>query len=245
MVSWSAGCLTRQRTDSHTQQSHLRCHKHKAVFQGTLDTKTLGGAGFASQRTVDDLQLDLSKYDGMRLVLDAAGSDQRKYTFILKDSILPRNPDNGREQSTISWEFDFEVPKASPTQTLRTAVEVFIPWQRFRATYRGKEKKGVQGPKLSEIKRLSIMMRRYCTRCHREMWSADMMHSFFDTQHGDFQLTLLEIGASSAERAPMTDPAPVDASLTSFVSLEKTPVEEQVTQKSSMWHWLLGRCGRL
>jgi hypothetical protein len=130
------------------------------VFHGHLDTKTLGGAGFASQRTVNDLSLDLSEYDGICLLLDASRSDQKRYTFILKDDILPQNPDNGREQSTISWEYDFVVPKASPEQSQPTAVEVFVPWHDFKATYRGKEKKGVQGPRLTEIKRMSIMMRR-------------------------------------------------------------------------------------
>lgn len=93
-------------------------------------------------------------------MLDAAGSDEKKYTLILKDSILPRNPDTGREQSTISWEFDFEVPKASPDQSQESPVELFVPWHHFTATYRGREKKGAPGPNLSDIKRLSIMMRR-------------------------------------------------------------------------------------
>ena len=143
-----------------TQQSHLHCNRHGAVFSGHLDTQTLGGAGFASQRTVKDLQLDLSQYQGICLILDASNSDEKKYTFIIKDEILPRNPENGREQSTISWEYDFEVPKASSDRSQPTAVEVFVPWRSFKATYRGKERKGVQGPDLKNIKRLSIMMRR-------------------------------------------------------------------------------------
>lgn len=125
-----------------------------------MDTQTLGGAGFASQRTAGELRLDLSGYDGIQLVLDAVESDEKEYTLILKDSILPRNPDTGREQSTISWEFDFEVPKASPDQSQESTAELFVPWHLFTATYRGKEKKGVPGPNLSSIKRMSVMMRR-------------------------------------------------------------------------------------
>jgi hypothetical protein len=141
-------------------QSYLDCYEDHAVFRGKLDTKTLGGAGFASQRTVGELSLDLSKFDGIYLALNSVKSDQKKYTFILKDEVLPRNLSSGREQSTISWEFDFEVPKASTAQSQPTAVGVFIPWRRFKATYRGKEKKDVKGPDLCSIKRVSIMMRR-------------------------------------------------------------------------------------
>ncbi|ETN46516.1 uncharacterized protein HMPREF1541_00701 [Cyphellophora europaea CBS 101466] len=138
-------------------------HKHRATFHGNLDTQTLGGAGFASHRTVEPLHLDLSDYDGLELVLDPTVSDNRKYTFIFKDEILPRNPLNGREQSTLSWEFDFEVPKASTCGSQEHAVTLFVPWQRFTATYRGKPKKDAKGPDLSKIERLSIMMRRLST----------------------------------------------------------------------------------
>jgi hypothetical protein len=45
-----------------------------AKFHGTLDIKTLGGAGFASQRTAgEDWSWDLSMYDGISM--DVASSD--------------------------------------------------------------------------------------------------------------------------------------------------------------------------
>lgn len=51
-------------------ESHLEIKSSASVakFKGTLDIKTLGGAGFASQRTTgDERSWDLSKYDGIEL----------------------------------------------------------------------------------------------------------------------------------------------------------------------------------
>ena len=95
-----------------------------ARFHGNLDIKTLGGAGFASQRTTtEDTTWDLSDYDGIKL--DLGKSDGKRYTFILKDELLARNPDNGREQATISYEYDFAV---SEDAAQAEASFVFIPW---------------------------------------------------------------------------------------------------------------------
>lgn len=51
-------------------QSYIQVSEDKkiATFTGTLDIKTLGGAGFASQRTTgEDRRWDLSKYAGIEL----------------------------------------------------------------------------------------------------------------------------------------------------------------------------------
>ena len=128
------------------------------MFEGFLDIKTLGGAGFASQRTTgDDRNWDLSSYDGITLVFGKA--DTKKYTFIIKDEILPPSSE-GREQSTISYEYDFEIA-TSDLSTDKTTI--FIPWNGLSATYRGREK--ADAPKLDtkNIKRFSVMMRRYAT----------------------------------------------------------------------------------
>jgi Complex I intermediate-associated protein 30 (CIA30) len=47
-----------------------------ATFNGTLDINTLGGAGFASQRTTGEDRLwDLSPYDGIEIeILNADGA---------------------------------------------------------------------------------------------------------------------------------------------------------------------------
>lgn len=131
--------------------------KSHAVFYGNLDYETLGAAGFASQRTAgDDQSWNLSDYDGISLSVTDA--DDKKYTFIIKDEILPPSP-GGREQSTISYEYDFQVPKT----TTKEPTVIFIPWSELKATYRGKEKE--DAPKLNSrnVKRFSIMMRRYVT----------------------------------------------------------------------------------
>jgi hypothetical protein len=84
-------------------QSYLDISGTTATFHGNLDIKTLGGAGFASQRTVTDSQVwDLSAYDGVHLSLGK--SDGKKYTFVIKDEVLPVD-EGGRETSTVSWEY--------------------------------------------------------------------------------------------------------------------------------------------
>lgn len=90
----------------------------------------------------------MSGYDGLELVIDHA--DNKLYTLTLKDEILPKRPD-GREQSTLSWEFDF---RSKEQKT------IFVKWSDFRPTYRGKEKKGVEPLDLKNVKRFGIMVRR-------------------------------------------------------------------------------------
>ncbi|KAJ5116211.1 hypothetical protein N7456_000559 [Penicillium angulare] len=153
--------------------SHLSASSSslEAKFHGTLDIKTLGGAGFASQRTTgDNRNWDLSLYDGIELVLGP--SDGKTYTLTLKDQILPKRPD-GRDRSSVSWEFDFKS---------KSGGNLFIPWGAFRATYRGRE---VEGGKLDlkSIKRVGIMVR-----------------SFFGEQEGDFELGIYSISALRGAR---------------------------------------------
>lgn len=146
-----------------------------AVFSGNLDIKTLGGAGFASQRTTgENRHYDLSKYEG--LVLDIEKSDGKKYTLILKDELLPKSP-NGREQSTVSWEYDFTVDNGDVEKGGKG--KVFVKWSEFKPTYRGKEKKDAKLLDLRSVKRVSLMMR-----------------SFFGTQQGDFSLSINSISAA-------------------------------------------------
>jgi hypothetical protein len=120
----------------------------RAEFYGDLDITALGGAGFASQRSVGTLHLDLSGYEG--IVVSVAKSDGKKYTLILKDEILPKRSD-GREQSTVSWEFNFVCASTG---------EVYARWDDFMPTYRGKEKPDARPLDLSGVKRVGIMVRR-------------------------------------------------------------------------------------
>ncbi|OHE94522.1 complex I intermediate-associated protein 30 [Colletotrichum orchidophilum] len=183
-------------------QSHLHCESpEKAEFFGDLDITALGGAGFASQRTLGTLELDLSQYDG--LVVKVLKSDSKKYTLTIKDELLPPRED-GRDQSTISWEFDF-VPEAG---------EVKIPWEHFKPTYRGRDKPDVKPLDVTNIKRISFMMR-----------------SFFGTQAGDFSLTVAYLGAFSNR--------PVSSD--SDISFQKEHLAPSATAKVSSWlGWICG-----
>lgn len=71
---------------------------------------------------------------------------------------MPRS-DNGREQATISYEYDFDTSSSVANAGKRTTE--FVAWSDFKPTYRGKEKKDAKALDPANIKRISIMMRRY------------------------------------------------------------------------------------
>ncbi|KAI9845328.1 MAG: hypothetical protein M1837_004950 [Sclerophora amabilis] len=160
-------------------QSFLDCDSSDGVarFYGNLDIKTLGGAGFASQRTTgEDRSWDLSRFDGIELEITKSDAQaDKQFTLILKDELLPRNPEDGREQSTISYEYDF---KPEEIRKSVSSVKLFIPWDHLKATYRGREKKDAPTLNKSDIKRVSLMMR-----------------SFFGEQEGPFSLSIRSISA--------------------------------------------------
>ncbi|KAK0629102.1 complex I intermediate-associated protein 30-domain-containing protein [Bombardia bombarda] len=142
-----------------------------ATFSGHLDITALGGAGFASQRTVDDHpDFNLSGYDS--LYLDIPESDGKKYTLVLKDTVLSKRPD-GREQSTVSWEHDFHGDSGR---------QVVLRFADFKPTYRGKPKDDAEPLDWSAVKRVSIMIR-----------------SFFGQQEGDFNLVISSITAHAKD----------------------------------------------
>ncbi|KAM5350494.1 hypothetical protein ACJ41O_006999 [Fusarium nematophilum] len=131
--------------------SHLTVQSPTAaLFHGVLDTRTLGGAGFASQRTKGDLSLDLSRTGGLRLAI-GPGSSAHKFTLTVKDEI-PQKGRDGRDQAGLSWETDFEAP--------REGGEVVKRWEEFRATYRGRDLVDSKPLDLGDVKRVSLMMRR-------------------------------------------------------------------------------------
>lgn len=69
-------------------QSYLKCSEAVGRFTGELDIKTLGGAGFASQRTTgDDRVWDLSGYAG--ILLDVAESDCESSCHACMHSMRP------------------------------------------------------------------------------------------------------------------------------------------------------------
>jgi len=141
-----------------------------AFFNGTLDIKTLGGAGFASQfspenedgnngqsraanvdKIADDGKAwDLSAYDGIEV--DIGNGDGKVYTLILKDDRSPSKGDDGREQASISWEVDFEAREGGG--------KVWKPWKDFKAMFRGKQRENVGSLRTDRVRRVGIMMRR-------------------------------------------------------------------------------------
>ena len=133
-----------------------------ACFHGHLDTSTLGGAGFASQHSAGVEHWDLSAYDGLLLTIATSGpttrDDAKRYLVTLKDTIPGRRED-GREQSGISWEAEF-------TNAPSTAIadehgsRVFLGWDAFKPTYRGRPKPDAPPLDRSDIKRVGLMMRR-------------------------------------------------------------------------------------
>jgi Complex I intermediate-associated protein 30 (CIA30) len=148
---------------------------NSAVFCGHLDTKTLGGAGFASQSTRpssdDPLVWNLTSYDGIAVYL--GDGDNKTYTLTLKDTMPePKRPD-GRERSSISWEATFLRQDAALDSRA-----VWLPWDQFKPTYRGREKKDAEPLKVDRLRRFGLMMR-----------------SFFEEQAGDFRLEVRCIAA--------------------------------------------------
>ena len=95
------------------------------------------------------------------------------YTLILKDGEMPGKRDDGREKAGISWEVEFragqrkEVKKeeGDGSETNKkgknVSTRVWVPWEDFKATYRGKEKEDAGELKTGEVRRVGIMMRRY------------------------------------------------------------------------------------
>ena len=100
------------------------------------------------------------------------------YTLILKDEDTPGKRDDGREKSGISWEVEFRAvqqkeaekeegmgsdtsKRAEPVSTM-----VWVPWEDFKATYRGKEKKDAGNLKTGGVRKVGIMMRRYVSFTH-------------------------------------------------------------------------------
>ncbi|OHE92264.1 complex I intermediate-associated protein 30 [Colletotrichum orchidophilum] len=145
-----------------------------ANFHGNLDYATLGGAGFASQRTVDNWPgLDISAYDTITLEIPFA--DGKKYTFNLKDTIPP--PIDGREQSGVSWEFDFQIPAVNHTDG--QVERVVMPISKFVPTYRGRVQNDTAPLNTASIKRVNFMIR-----------------SFFAAQEGNFQVHIKSVIAS-------------------------------------------------
>lgn len=119
-----------------------------AKFTGTLDYMTLGGAGFASQRTIDGWPaVDLSAFDA--LALDVAYADGKTYTINVFDTVPV--PPSG--EASVVWAYDFQLEAG-------TAATVTIPFVDLVPTFRGSVVNDTAPLDLASIKRFSIMIRR-------------------------------------------------------------------------------------
>lgn len=110
---------------------------------------------------------DLTPYAGLSISLGPArtqfdvGGVKKKFTLILKDdnTFSPVNASEGmKQEASISWEAQFEVPAGVDGK----GGEVWLPWEVFDLTYRGRPVKD-DGRKLEreKVRQIGIMMRRY------------------------------------------------------------------------------------
>ncbi|KAG0143461.1 hypothetical protein CROQUDRAFT_661165 [Cronartium quercuum f. sp. fusiforme G11] len=168
------------------------CPSAGVRFHGTLDTKTLGGAGFASETYRKQLlSFPSERYSGIVLEVGPLSSTSsmtiRNFTFVLKNEATVRGPD-GKQQSTISYEFDFSLPVANSDidhlPALDRRLEISIPFVELRPTYRGRPQNDAKKFNSSHITELSIMCR-----------------SFFDRQSGPFDLHIFRIGVVEIDHA--------------------------------------------
>lgn len=115
---------------------------------------------------------DLHAYAGLELAL--VRGDEKLYTLVLKDAKREEQRDDDRERASVSWEYDFRGTAAATTPPSGSAVAsgevdgeerqelrvVRVRWDKFRPTYRGREKKDAGSLKTSEISSFGLMMRR-------------------------------------------------------------------------------------
>ena len=123
---------------------------------------------------------DLSAYDGIQV--EVIKGLEKTYTLIVKDEVPQTRRDDGREFSSVNWEYDFKIGDGSVGN--EQTVKVWVPWSGFKATYRGREKKDAEPLKKADIRRFSLMTR-----------------SFFEKQEGYFELVLASISAARKEIA--------------------------------------------
>lgn len=143
----------------------------------------MGGAGFASQSTTFEptrLSLPSSAYSGLSLSLllppsqspserdiekEEKPSHPTKYVLVLKNTKPPTRPD-GRRESVVSYEFEFDVSHLSSTRRQensgekgdRNVVEVEAQWHEFLATYRGRPKEDAPDLDPSDIYECVVLL---------------------------------------------------------------------------------------
>jgi hypothetical protein len=149
-----------------SSQSFLELQDNNSVkFYGTLDTTTLGGAGFCSQQFWFQTPINASNYSGIGIRLLSDPNQSSKIYSINLNNKYPKDRGDGRNESQINY-------KAS---ILANANEIRILWADFKPNYRGKP---IDAPSFdyTNIAGLGIMMQ-----------------SYFDKQQGKFELIIESI----------------------------------------------------
>lgn len=174
-----------------------------------LDTKTLGGAGFASQKTAHTTRhwdfsdttgivLDILKADGKRTI-QLHVDEGKRYTLTISNEIADKRPD-GRDASTLLYEYSFDTSNGRHGR--------YVEWNEFQPMYRGKPQKDAAPLNPADIRRWSFMIR-----------------SFFDQQHGEFSLSIRSVSAYQQEEK-------IAVSGESSVGVEKAS-----DVKNESWGW--------
>ena len=203
-------------------------------------------------------------------MLDVESGDGKMYTFIVKDEILPPS-EGGREQAGISWEYEFRVGGKGVGQgdgagrgeggceekgkREGTGVtKVWIPWTGLKATYRGREKKDSPPLDLKNLRRFSLMMRRYGYAVtvygqDKDSTADSVCASFFGTQEGHFSLVVKSISAVKKTKEKGTQAPTSKETIQDSYSVDggrATSTSQRVSgddqQNTGFLNWVSGMC---
>jgi len=169
-----------------------------ALFEGTLDSIALGGAGFSS--VVNDGEWNFEGKDGLWVEVQGMKNPKKTLTLLLKNEV-PKEGEGEKEKekprSTVSWEYEIDLTATASTSSavgpdeedeegLAPMLRMFMPFAEFKPFYRGRpvEPEG-EGLKLGDVKRVGLMVRSYFGR---------------QEQEGAFRFTILRVWAGSRGR---------------------------------------------
>ena len=158
------------------------------VFHGFLDTETLGGAGFCSQRLLFNERdgeggaLDFSSFSQLKIRFEDIGDDSiRKILAVNLYDNRPSDRGDGRNKSQVIYKATF------PLDGLASG-EIVLNWADFKPNFRGRDKPDAPSINLRHIYGISIMMQ-----------------SFFDTQKGPFSIGISTISLLSQSNPFLPD----------------------------------------
>lgn len=155
-------------------QSYLTVFENNtASFNGFLDTKTLGGAGFATQSVEsEDPIYDFTGYSGLELLF--GNYDGKKYSIDLSNAYSHFTP-NGSKASKVDFQSSFGIEDIY--EKVGDVHKIYFPFDKFVPIERGRE---VKNPRpilnLLEIRKVAFQIR-----------------SFFNEQSGSFSINLISL----------------------------------------------------